>query len=99
MFACDDWLAVDRGDFQTSKILKVHGEMGAVPSNLLHSNIMYKFFDDHIWLSVGLRKNRSKFSRLQRLCCCLSILFLTMISNAMWYQTEEKVATRSVDTM
>ena len=91
----DDWLAVDEGDGSTSKVLNAHGtDGGSDPSDLIRSNIKHKMFDDHIWLSVGYRKNKSKFSRLQRLCCCLSILFLTMISNAMWYKTEDNTETR-----
>ena len=54
---------------------------------LLQNNIKKKLFDDHIWLSVGYRKTRSTFTRVQRLSCCLSILFLTMVSNAMWFGT------------
>ena len=45
--------------------------------------------NDHIWFSVFYRKGKSSFSRVQRLSCCLAILYLTMISNAMWYRTDE----------
>ena len=56
-----------------------------------------KIFDDHIWLSVGIRKTKSNFTRLQRLSVCLSLLFMTMIANAMWYRTEEnKDSTQSL---
>lgn len=41
--------------------------------------------ENHLWLSVFVRPVHSNFSRLQRLACCLALLFLTMISNAMFY--------------
>ena len=55
---------------------------------MLRNNINRKLFDDHIWLSVGVRKTKSHFTRLQRLSVCLSLLFMTMISNAMWYKSD-----------
>ena len=38
-----------------------------------------------MWLSVAVRPEDSNFTRLERLACCLTLLFLTMISNAMFY--------------
>ena len=43
--------------------------------------------DDHVWFSVLKRPNCSRFSRFQRLTCCLAMLFLAMTSNAMWFDT------------
>jgi len=42
-------------------------------------------FDDHLWLSVARRPQKSNFSRVQRWSMCLSTLYLTMVVNAMWY--------------
>lgn len=47
--------------------------------------------DSHLWLSVIFRPERSTFSRCERLSCCASLLFLTMISNAMFYGKDEAV--------
>lgn len=44
-------------------------------------------FDGHIWLSVYTRPAQSTFTRVQRLSCCLSVLFCTMATNAMFFQT------------
>ena len=94
----DGWLAVDEGDGQICKSLRSFGYDETAAAKLLKSNIRHKLFDDHIWLSVGYRQNKSDFNRVQRLCCCLAILFLTMIANAVWYKTEEKTDTRFVLT-
>lgn len=53
---------------------------------LLRSNMTRQLFEDHIWLSVIYRKSRSPFTRVQRISCCLALLYLTMIANAMWYK-------------
>ena len=54
---------------------------------LLSNNVSKSLWDDHIWLSVGYRQSRSAFTRVQRLSCCLAILFLTMVTNAMFFGT------------
>ena len=41
--------------------------------------------DDHLWFSVVSRPARSRFSRIQRLSCCLCLLFTAMLANAMFY--------------
>ena len=42
--------------------------------------------DSHLWFSVVKKPYKSRFTRVQRLSCCLSVLFTTMITNAMFYQ-------------
>ncbi|XP_050405684.1 polycystic kidney disease protein 1-like 2 [Patella vulgata] len=43
--------------------------------------------DEHIWLSVLFRPVKSNFTRVQRVGCCITLLFLCMISNAMFFET------------
>ena len=88
LLPCNQWLALDRADSKTSRFLRVSSFQELNQGAMLRSNINNKIFDDHIWLSVGVRKSKSHFTRLQRLSVCLSLLFMTMISNAMWYKTE-----------
>lgn len=47
-----------------------------------------KLSDGHLWFSIFSRPVRSNFSRLQRLSCCISLLFCTMIANAMFYRQD-----------
>ena len=42
--------------------------------------------------SLLWRPTPSGFTRVQRLSCCLSLLFTTMIANAMWYQTSDETS-------
>jgi len=55
---------------------------------LFSSSIRKKLTSDHLWLSVFSRPQRSKFTRVQRISCCISLLFLTMITNAMWFKSD-----------
>lgn len=50
-----------------------------------------KMTDSHLWLSTFFRPTRSTFTRAQRLTCGYVMLYLTMIVNAMFYHTDEKV--------
>jgi hypothetical protein len=86
LFNCNDWLAdYNGGTERYLRALALEDEDEA--SSLLKNNFNRKLYDDHLWLSVGYRKNKSNFTRIQRLSTCLAILFLGMVANAMWYNT------------
>ena len=55
---------------------------------LFSSSVRKKLTSDHLWLSVFSRPTRSSFTRVQRISCCMSLLFLTMITNAMWFKSD-----------
>lgn len=57
-------------------------------SHLFTESIKKKLSDGHLWFSVFSRPVRSNFTRLQRISCCMSLLFCTMISNAMFYRQD-----------
>ena len=44
--------------------------------------------DGHLWFSIFQRPARSNFTRVQRLTCCLTLLFTTMVVSLAWYQTD-----------
>lgn len=80
------WLGLDVGDGQV--------EASITPSTLedlsefnvkFNDKIRKEICDKHIWFSLVLRPQWSPFTRLQRLSCCLSFLFTTMIASAMFY--------------
>ncbi|XP_013397161.1 polycystic kidney disease protein 1-like 2 [Lingula anatina] len=89
-FACANWIAEDRGECRTDRLLKGLQESDMKDfKSLFNDHTRKNAFDDHIWLSVFKRPTRSRFSRVQRLSCCLAVLFLFMITNAMWFKTDE----------
>ena len=100
LFKCDKWLALDEDDGQTDRIMRVSSKEDIAADNeLLTNNVAKAIWNDHIWLSVGFRQARSTFSRVQRLSCCLAILFLTMVSNAMFYGTGSDDTDKSAFTI
>ena len=42
--------------------------------------------DGHLWLSVLTRPPQSRFTRVQRVSCCLCLLYVTMLANAVFYK-------------
>ena len=55
-----------------------------------------KLYDGHIWLSVFTRPVQSTYTRVQRLTTCLTILMMTMLSNAMFYTGGMELALRKI---
>lgn len=56
--------------------------------HLFFSKTRKDMTDGHLWFSVASRPLHSTFTRAQRLSCCLSLLFMTMITNCMWYKSD-----------
>ena len=54
---------------------------------LFFSKTRQKITDDHLFVSIVSRPTKSSFTRVQRLTCCVSLLFTTMIANAMFFRT------------
>ncbi|CAH1794576.1 unnamed protein product [Owenia fusiformis] len=95
-FLCNRWLAVEEDDGQVERIVPVAGLEDLVDfKHLFGTSVRKKLSNDHLWVSVFSRPTRSGFTRAQRLSCCLSLLFLTMITNAMFFKSEEKVENKS----
>jgi hypothetical protein len=86
---CDNWLAVEKSDGLVDRVIPVASikELKSF-AHLFTQSVKKKFSDGHLWFSVFSRPVRSNFTRLQRISCCISLLFCTMISNAMFYRQD-----------
>ncbi|KAI8796885.1 polycystic kidney disease protein 1 2, partial [Biomphalaria glabrata] len=83
-FICDEWLAAEYGIekmIETSNIEDLEKM-----KNLFFTNTKEHITDDHMWLSLFIRPQRSNFSRVERSLCCLAFLLLSMITSAMFYK-------------
>ncbi|XP_070567261.1 polycystin family receptor for egg jelly-like [Ptychodera flava] len=90
-FICNRWLAVDKDDGKVDRVLTVAGQDHLNDFALRFGMRRQKgLTDDHLWFSLFLRPSRSAFTRLQRLSCCLALLFAYFISNAMFYKTDSE---------
>lgn len=58
-------------------------------NNLFSQHTQRSITDNHLWLSIVLRPQRSNFTRVQRLICLTAFLFLTMLTNAMFFKSAE----------
>ncbi|XP_077991610.1 polycystin-1-like protein 2 [Glandiceps talaboti] len=89
-FTCNRWLAVDKDDNKIERFLKAspNEKIGSAKGAFV-SKANQDLLDGHIWFSVVGRPASSHFTRVQRASCCLSLIFTSMIANAMWYKTEE----------
>ena len=68
-------------------------------AHLFTQSVKKKFSDGHLWFSVFSRPVRSNFTRLQRISCCVSLLFCTMISNAMFYRQDTQATTNKAGVL
>ncbi|XP_013422214.1 uncharacterized protein LOC106182109 [Lingula anatina] len=91
-FMCNRWLAVEEDDGQIDRVIPVAGKNEMTNFDYLFwSKTKRNLSDGHIWFSVLKRPPRSKFTRVQRLTCCISLLFSTMATNIMYYGAESSV--------
>ncbi|XP_033737386.1 polycystic kidney disease protein 1-like 2 [Pecten maximus] len=97
VFLCNQWLAVDKGDQEIERLLPVatQSELSNF-DHLFYTRTRQDLTDGHLWISVLSRPTQSVFTRVQRLSCCLSLLFLTMVTNAMWYGTIDTTQQQNV---
>ena len=97
-FLGNSWLGVDVGDGTVERCLPVASEDEL-------KRFQYLFFatarkdltDGHLWVSVFSRPTRSTFTRVQRVSCCVSLLFTTMIANAMFYRSTDNMTIQNND--
>lgn len=86
IFACDRWFALEKGDGSVSRVLQVSDTKELTSFGILFRTKTSKdIFDGHLWISVVGKPSKSTFTRVQRLTCCMSLLFSAMITNAMFY--------------
>lgn len=88
IFPCVQWLAVERGDGCLERSLR--GRDIQQKNGFRHefnSRTTRAFADNHLWFSVATKQPGNGFTRVQRLSCCLLLIFSSMVVNAMFYTT------------
>ena len=85
-FLADKWLAIDRDEFTSEIQIPVSIPEGEASIGFLFKQgIFNKLKDDHLMWSVFSRPKRSRFTRTQRVCVSMAMLYLAMLTNAMFY--------------
>ena len=88
-FISSQWLALEREDGRIERII----EQAPNEGNFRHEVLKCWWrglTDNHLWVSVLTKPRRSRFTRVQRASCCLSLLLTAMFANAMFYKVDGK---------
>ena len=86
LFLGECWFAVDEDDFQIMRELEP-----ATDEDKTQFKVLFKDkIDDglsnaHLWFSVLYKTPRSRFTRVQRITCCLNLLCTGMVASAMFF--------------
>ncbi|XP_019615899.1 PREDICTED: polycystic kidney disease protein 1-like 2 [Branchiostoma belcheri] len=98
-FVCNAWLGVEHGDGCLKRTLPPTAESDVPLGQRFSLKLREKFKDGHVWLSVVTSRPKSYFSRVQRLSCCVCLLFCKMITSAMWFRGSGQGASSVVLTI
>ncbi|XP_055954867.1 uncharacterized protein LOC126810750 isoform X1 [Patella vulgata] len=94
VFICNKWFAVEEDDGQVDRVIPVAGKAQMTEFGHLFAEKSKKsLIDGHLWFSVVARPAQSRFTRVQRVSCCLLLLFVSMLGNAMFYGTATSSST------
>ncbi|XP_019634998.1 PREDICTED: polycystic kidney disease protein 1-like 2 [Branchiostoma belcheri] len=85
-FLANRWFGVDEDDGQIDRMIpSAPPEEMTKFRNVFWAKSYRDMSDDHLWFSVAFRPARSPFNRVQRLSCCLALLYSTMLTNIMFF--------------
>ncbi|XP_059156486.1 polycystin-1-like protein 2 [Physella acuta] len=88
VFIANRWFAVEEDDGQIDRVIPAAsreqlGDFSYQFGERSRKNLV----DGHLWFSVVARPPQSRFTCLQRVSCCLCLLYVSMLANAMFYRT------------
>lgn len=92
------WLDVAEEDGKIDVIFRPAKDEDMVSfKKVFNTKLRKGICDNHLWFSVAYRPPRSPFTRLQRLSCCLSLLFSFMVATAMFFGASPRPGDSSHD--
>ena len=96
-FINDCWLAVESEDGKIERLVYRAGENDLKKFHLVYASTVSKgLLDGHIWFSIFLRPKESSFTRVRRVSACLALIFLTMLTNAMFFGVGDAPGSRKI---
>lgn len=82
-------LAVDKNDGAINRRIQVCGDKQLKDLKyLLKRETKDKFSDEHLWFSIIARPTLSTFTRIDRLTCGFVLLYMTMLTNILYYEVD-----------
>ena len=88
-FTVREWLALERGDGRTERLLQLTSYQEDFKTEVL-KRWWKGLIENHIWVSVIAKTRRNRFTRVQRTSCCLSVLLTAMLANTIFYRLDGK---------
>ena len=88
-FTSSLWLALEREDGRIERIIEQAPNEGTFRHEVV-KRWWRGLTETHLWVSVLAKSRRSRFTRVQRAACCLSVLLTAMFANAMFYKLDGK---------
>lgn len=88
VFLCGEWVSQRYGKCDAWAVLEPLSKDILVRETIFTETTRKGFFDDHLWFSISKRPNYSQFTRVQRLWTLVALLFLSMVTSAMWFNQE-----------
>ncbi len=87
-FILNRWLGAEKDDGQIDRLVPVSGDAQRNQfSHMFSSTGEKNVRESHLWFSIFMRSERSRFTRAQRVSTCFALLYLSMMTDAMWYDT------------
>lgn len=93
-FECNKWLSLHCEDGKIWR--RLHKDSFEEVDHSISHLTAHNLFDDHLWMSISKRPNFSRFTRVQRLWTLMALLFLSMVTSAMWYDTGPETSGKSI---
>ncbi|XP_063961569.1 polycystin family receptor for egg jelly-like [Lytechinus pictus] len=88
-FMANRWWAVEEDDGAIDRVIPVAGRSELTSfTHLFSTKTRKNLSDGHLWFSVFSRPPKSRFTRVQRVSCCLSLLFSAMMANIFFYNVD-----------
>ena len=95
-FVANRWLAVESADGAIDIEVQAASKRELTRfSNLFQWRAVTSFADKHLFLSIFARPPQNPFTRCQRLTCMLSIILVSLVTNAMFYKYKKTKDPRS----
>ncbi|KAL3314593.1 polycystic kidney disease 1-like 2 [Cichlidogyrus casuarinus] len=96
-FIVNRWFAVEKDDGLIDRVMPVSGPMDVLQfQNLFGKTFTTNLSEGHLWISVFARPAHSRFTRLERVGCCVLLIYLTMLTACMFYRTEGPVIQQNI---
>ncbi|KAL3309693.1 polycystic kidney disease 1-like 2, partial [Cichlidogyrus casuarinus] len=99
-FIVDRWFAVEKPNSDIDQVVSVSGPADVLRlTHLFGKTMSMNLTEGHLWISIFSRLAHSRFTRLERVGCCLLLIFLSMLTGCMFYRNLGPAVDKNVLTL